>query len=54
MPVQPIHLTLNVPGATCVASISSLSQAPHSGKAPRIHFSRVMSPIALMVGPLFC
>ena len=53
MPVQPIHHMLNVPGATSVASISSLSQVPHSGKAPRIHFSRVMSSIMLMVGSLF-
>ena len=52
MPVQPIHHMVNVLGATCVASISSFSHVPHSGKAPRIHFSRVISSILLTVALL--
>lgn len=45
---------INGSGATSVSSTSSFSHVPHSGKAPRIQFSRVMSSTLLIMLFLSC
>ena len=47
-PVQPIHHIAKVPGFTSSWSISSFSHVPHSGNAPKIHFSLVSSVTLLI------
>ena len=42
-PTHPNHHIENVPGSTTVLSISSFSHVPHSGKAPKIQDSLVIS-----------